>query len=326
METTMRILPRKLSNASLLCAALAAPTLIAALLTAALTIAQLSAQTPAPSAHTAAGTHTASATHSAAATRAGAATHAGAATADASHIPGGCITLPADISPKIPAVPSGSPCPKALFTVTVAPPATVTYVSPLEPDIAKILGLEPNSFTLGYIDTRIGTGAPAAPQKYYTVKYTGYLPDGTVFDSSYKHDETADGLSFQVGAHRVIPGWDNGFAGMHVGGKRRLFIPYPLAYGAQGQPPTIPAHTDLIFDMELVSQSDEAPAPKTPSAGQIQPGSVQGGVGNAPRVVRAVPENAPATPPADRLLPPAATAPAAPATAQPATPPATESK
>lgn len=316
----MRILPRKLSNASLPTASLLCASLITAAAFAP-ALAQASAQTPAPSAHT---TAHATATHSPAASHAGAATHTGAATPA-----GGCITLPDDISPKIPAVPAGSPCPKALFTVTVPPPATVTYVSPLEPDIAKILGLEPNSFTLGYIDTSVGTGAPAGPHKYYTVKYTGYLPDGTVFDSSYKHDETADGLSFQIGAHRVIPGWDNGFAGMHIGGKRRLFIPYPLAYGAQGQPPTIPAHTDLIFDMELVSQSDEAPAPKTPSAGQIQPGSIQGGVGNAPRVVRAVPppaSSAPATPPPDRLLPPAATAPAAPATAQPATPPATQSK
>lgn len=178
--------------------------------------------------------------------------------------PGGCVKP--DVSAKVPALPPGAPCPKALFTVTVEPPAKVTYASPLEPDIAKTLNLETTSFTLAYVDSKIGTGQLAAPHKYYTVKYTGYLPDGTVFDASSKHPETADGFSFEVGAHHVIPGWDTGFAGMRVGGKRRLFIPYPLAYGAQGQPPTIPPRSDLIFDMELVSQSDSAPAPKTPPA------------------------------------------------------------
>ena len=240
---------------------------------------------------------------------------------------GGCITIPNVL--KVPAVPPGSPCPKALFTVAVTPPATVTYASPLEPGIAKAFGLEPTSFTLGYIDTRIGTGELAQPNKYYTVKYTGYLPDGTVFDATSKHPEMPSGISFQVGGHHVIPGWDTGFAGMHVGGKRRLFIPYQLAYGAQGKPPVIPPQTDLIFDMELVSQSDTDPTPKPMN---IQ-GGIQGGTGNDPRVVRAVPppaSSAPATAPADRLLPSGAaapaTAPAAPANTPPPTPPATENK
>ena len=60
--------------------------------------------------------------------------------------------------------------------------------------------------------------------------------------------------------HRVITGWDQGFAGMKVGGKRRLFIPYQLAYGDAGHPPTIPAKSDLIFDIELVSASATPPA------------------------------------------------------------------
>lgn len=236
MEPTMRI-----TSATLLCAAalFSAPALAPT---------QLLAQTGKPSAPA----------HTAATRRASAHT----ATAAAHTAPGGCVKP--EVSAKVPALPAGSPCPKALFTVMVEPPAKVIYASPLEPDIAKTLNLEGTSFTLAYVDTKVGAGQLAAPHKYYTVKYTGYLPDGTIFDASSKHPETADGFNFKVGEHHVIPGWDTGFAGMHVGGKRRLFIPYPLAYGAQGQPPTIPPRSDLIFDMELVSQSDSAPAPKAP--------------------------------------------------------------
>ena len=260
METTMRIMPRT-THASLLCAA----AFVAA------------AQLPAQAAKPAAAPHTAA--HTPAAAHTAAATHAAA---------GGCVTLP-DLSPKIPALPAGSPCPRALYTITTVPDIRLDYVNPVEGDLAKTLGLESSSFTLAFVDTKTGTGALAQPNKYYTVKYTGYLADGSVFDASDKHAETADGITFQVGAHQVVAGWDTGFAGMHIGGKRRLFIPFQLAYGPNGRPPTIPAKAELIFDMELVSQSDSAPAPKTPPA---PPAAA------TPKPAASAPATAPATPPA----------------------------
>jgi peptidylprolyl isomerase len=118
-------------------------------------------------------------------------------------------------------------------------------------------------YQLTWIDTKIGEGELAAPKKWYTVHYTGYLLDGTKFDSSVDRNEP---ITFPYGAHRVITGWDTGFEGMHVGGKRRLFVPYQLAYGEAGRPPVIPEKAELVFDVELVSQSDNPPAPKTPPA------------------------------------------------------------
>jgi peptidylprolyl isomerase len=133
------------------------------------------------------------------------------------------------------------------------------------------------AFSLRYQDLRIGTGAPAEPNKTYKVQYTGWLAaDGHKFDSSYDHKRPlvdtdgkpeldADGkpkmgdaepLSFPQGFGRLIPGFDQGFTGMKVGGKRRLFIPWQLAYGMRGRPGAIPPKSDLIFDIELVDQSD----------------------------------------------------------------------
>jgi peptidylprolyl isomerase len=133
----------------------------------------------------------------------------------------------------------------------------------LPPGIPLATGKVEAAFALRYIDTQPGNGAEAQPGQFYTVHYTGWLAsDGTKFDSSLDRKEP---FTFQQGLHRVIPGWDYGLAGMHVGGKRRLFIPYQLAYGDRGRPPVIPPKSDLIFDLELVSASDTPPLPEPPA-------------------------------------------------------------
>ena len=105
---------------------------------------------------------------------------------------------------------------------------------------------------LRYIDITKGSGEPAAPGKRYTVHYTGWLQDGTKFDSSVDRNQPLD---FVQGRRQVISGWDMGFEGMKVGGKRRLFIPYQMAYGEAGTGP-IPPKADLIFDVELLGVAD----------------------------------------------------------------------
>jgi peptidylprolyl isomerase len=176
--------------------------------------------------------------------------------------PPACSKLP-ELSPKIPALPAGSPCAKPLYTLVSEPSVKLQYVSPLEgPGLRESLGLEPTIISLDYVDTKIGTGELAAPHKWYTIHYTGYLVDGTKFDSSVDRGEP---LNIAYGQHQVIPGWDTGFDGMRIGGKRRLFIPYQLAYGTTARG-AIPAKSELIFDVELISQSNEKPQPKTPPA------------------------------------------------------------
>lgn len=102
-------------------------------------------------------------------------------------------------------------------------------------------------------DEIVGTGAVAAAGDKVTVKYVGALTNGTVFDASASHKETANGFTFTLGAGQVIKGWDQGVAGMKVGGKRVLAIPASLAYGAQSPSPSIPANSDLIFEVELLN-------------------------------------------------------------------------
>ncbi len=136
--------------------------------------------------------------------------------------------------------------------------------------IPSVSGATRTAFALRYIDIAVGTGVPAAPRKCLYVHYTGWLTNGKKFDSS--RDTLSNGharspLAFPQGARRVIAGWDTGFEGMRVGGQRRLFIPYQLAYGELGRPPGIPPRSMLIFDVELMGVADtvmhaDAPGPR----------------------------------------------------------------
>jgi len=102
---------------------------------------------------------------------------------------------------------------------------------------------------LEYWDIKVGTGAVAQSGMHVKVDYTGWLTDGKKFDSSVG---TGKPFSFTLGASQVIKGWDEGVAGMKVGGKRQLRIPPDLAYGAKGYPGAIPPNATLIFDVKLV--------------------------------------------------------------------------
>jgi peptidylprolyl isomerase len=125
----------------------------------------------------------------------------------------------------------------------------------LAASIPPATGTIHKQYTMRYIDVAIGSGKLAEAGKVFSVHYTGWLLDGTKFDSSRDRDKP---LSFEQGKRKVIPGWDAGFEGMRVGGKRRLFIPYQLAYGEKGRG-KIPPKAELIFDVELMDVQDPPP-------------------------------------------------------------------
>jgi peptidylprolyl isomerase len=253
---------------------------------------------------------------------------------------------------------------------TASHPATASTAIKLPPGVPPVRGIVKTAFTLRYQDIKIGTGAVAEPNKLYKVHYTGWrAADGVKFDSSYDHpgppvmDKDGkpvmgdDGkpkrgdpqpMTFPQGMGRLIPGFDQGFAGMKIGGKRRLFIPWQLAYGTRDMPargadhPGIPPKSDLIFDVELVDVTDMPTAPNRPGMGgmpggrpmppgaQPRPGATPSpgapGATPAPSATRApgaaaTPSAAPAPAPqtAPAAPPPATPAPATP-TPQPAAP------
>ena len=130
--------------------------------------------------------------------------------------------------------------PLALAACTVAPPAHAMG------QVDKLTEL----------DQKVGTGAEAKDGMRVTVQYTGWLYDekakdhhGAKFDSSFDHGEP---FAFMLGQGSVIAGWDQGVAGMHVGGKRTLLIPPALGYGANGAGDDIPPNASLVFEVELL--------------------------------------------------------------------------
>jgi peptidylprolyl isomerase len=236
-----------------------------------------------------------------------------------------------------------TPAKPATKPATATKPSTATHATAaaikLPPGVPAVKGVRKELFALRYQEILIGSGAVAEPYKMYKVRYTGWLAaDGKKFDSSYDHPsapvldkegkpvmgedgkpkmEAGQPISFPDGLGRVIPGWDQGFEGMKVGGKRRLFIPYELAYGERGRP-GIPPKADLIFDVELVDITDLSMPPNHPG---MMPGMHQmPGMAPKPAAPAAAPAaTAPAAAPAAPAPPATPPTPAAPAT--PPTPP-----
>jgi len=190
---------------------------------------------------------------------------------------------------------ASKPAAPAAKTAVAASPA-VAAIMKTPAGIPPVAGVQKPIFTvaLRYQEIKVGTGAVAEPNKLYKVLYTGYrAKDGVKFDASDDHRmplKDKDGkvvmgddgkpklgdpmpMPFPQGMGQVITGFDQGFVGMKVGGKRRIFIPWQLAYGTREMPdhgvehPGIPAKSDLIFDVELVDVSDLPQMPSHPSIG-----------------------------------------------------------
>ncbi|GMU05148.1 FKBP-type peptidyl-prolyl cis-trans isomerase [Corallococcus caeni] len=124
-------------------------------------------------------------------------------------------------------------------------PAQVTYADALGVNLSSMNKSESGLYTQ---DLVVGTGTEAVNGSRVLVHYTGWLPDGSKFDSS----RGGQPFSFAVGAGQVIEGWDEGLVGMRVGGTRKLVIPSDMGYGSRGAPPVIPADSVLVFDVELM--------------------------------------------------------------------------
>ena len=181
----------------------------------------------------------------------------------------------------------------------MAHPSTAHRAAAAKPagEMPVVHGVVKTMFSERYEDYKIGTGPLAEPNKLYKVLYSGYLAStGQKFDSSDDHrtPEMKDGkpvigpdgkvvlappqpLLFPQGFGRLIPGFDQGFTGMHVGGKRRIFIPWQLGYGTRDIPahgsehPGIPPKSNLIFDVELVEMTDMPKPPQQRPFGGVPP-------------------------------------------------------
>jgi len=169
----------------------------------------------------------------------------------------GSSTHPADI----PAGGATSPAADTTADTTAATTPTTTTASKgstprkstttdlsKKPVIPKQPGTPPSDLVVQ--DIVKGKGATATDGKTLTMRYVGVLWDnGKQFDASW--DRKPNSFKFVLGQGQVIPGWDQGLKGMKVGGRRQLTIPAELAYGPQGQPPTIPPNSTLVFVVDL---------------------------------------------------------------------------
>ena len=154
----------------------------------------------------------------------------------------------AEVNPEQTAVPvPGEPTADSVATPDT-PADTVATDDPAETAEEATAGMITTDSGLQYEDLVVGDGAEAVVGKTVYVHYTGWLEDGTKFDSSLDHGDKFD---FPLGGGRVIPGWDEGVQGMKVGGKRKLVIPSDLAYGAAGAGGVIPPNATLTFEIEL---------------------------------------------------------------------------
>jgi peptidylprolyl isomerase len=197
----------------------------------------------------------------------------------------------------------------------------------LPPGVPRVVhGLVKMPFALRYEDIKVGTGALGESGKIWHLKYTGWrAADGIKFDSWDDHKQPkmgSDGkpvmgpdgkpvmgdpvpIAIPQGMGRVIPGFDYGLEGLKIGGKRRIFIPWQMAYGTHAIPdrpdhPGIPAKSDLIFDVELVDVTDmpQPPHPMMPGNRPVPPNPGAGQQPNGAQPPKPAPPAAPATQPA----------------------------
>ncbi len=141
-------------------------------------------------------------------------------------------------------------------TDTEAAEAAVSETAGLavSPDFAAELGVNLENMTrsasgLYKQDLAEGIGLSARPGHLVAIRYTGWIPNGEQFDSS---EDDPEPYTFPLGAGRAIEGWEEGIAGMRIGGKRRLVIPPQLGYGSRGVPGDVPPNATLVYEIELV--------------------------------------------------------------------------